>query len=145
MATPPAGQNDGVPVESLHLAVVIRRPADDVYAYASDPAHLPEWAAGLASGIREEDGRWFADSPMGAVEVAFVAANDLGVLDHEVVLPDGSRTLNPLRVLRYGDDSEVVFTLRHEEGVDDAAFEADTAAVRADLEHLKRVLESGPR
>jgi len=133
-----------VPVASLHLAVVIERTPSAVYAYASDPANLPEWAAGLAAGIREEHGRWFADSPMGPVEVAFVEGNGLGVLDHEVVLPDGRRTLNPLRVLAYGGDAEVVFTLRREEDVDDDAFAADAAAVRADLERLKQVLESRP-
>ncbi|MGN6742598.1 MAG: SRPBCC family protein [Amnibacterium sp.] len=131
-----------MPVASLHLAVVIRRPPDAVVAYASDPANLPAWAPGLAAGIRQEDGRWFADSPMGGIEVAFVAPNDLGVLDHEVVLPDGSRTLNPMRVLAHGEDSEVVFTLRREAGVDGAAFEADARAVRADLDRLRRILEA---
>ena len=134
-----------MPVASLHLTVLIDRSADAVYRYASNPANLPEWAAGLASGIREERGRWFADSPMGEVEVAFVGTNELGVLDHEVVLPDGTAVLNPLRVLPYGAGAEVVFTLRREAGVDDAAFEADVAAVGADLESLKRILESRPR
>jgi uncharacterized protein YndB with AHSA1/START domain len=133
-----------MPVASLHLAVVIDRSPEAVYAYASDPANLPEWAAGLAAGVRQENGRWFADSPMGAVEVAFVPANDLGVLDHEVVLPDGSRTLNPLRVLAYGTGAEVVFTLRREADVGEAAFAADAAAVREDLARLKRILESRP-
>ncbi|HEY8319423.1 MAG TPA: SRPBCC family protein [Amnibacterium sp.] len=134
-----------MPVASLHLTVLIDRPADAVYRYASDPANLPAWAAGLASGIREERGRWFADSPMGDVEVAFVGTNELGVLDHQVVLPDGTAVLNPLRVLSYGDGAEVVFTLRREAGVDDAAFDADVEAVRADLATLKRILESPPR
>ncbi len=131
-----------MPVESLHLAVVIDQPADVVAAYAADPANLPEWAAGLASGVREEDGRWFAESPMGPVEVAFVEANPFGVLDHDVVLPDGSRVRNPVRVLPYGDGAEIVFTLRREDGVDEAAFAADAEAVLRDLERLKRILES---
>jgi hypothetical protein len=131
-----------MPVDSLHLAVVIQRPPAEVAAFAGDPANLPAWAAGLASGIREQDGRWFADSPMGAVEVAFVPPNDLGVLDHDVVLPDGTRTSNPLRVLPYGEDAEVVFTLRRDEGVTDEAFEADARAVRDDLERLRAVLEA---
>ena len=79
---------------------------------------------------------------MGDVEVAFVGTNELGVLDHEVVLPDGTALLNPLRVLSYGTGAEVVFTLRREADVDDAAFEADADAVRADLATLKRILES---
>jgi hypothetical protein len=131
-----------MPVDSLHLAVVIQRPPAEVAAFAGDPANLPAWVAGLASGIREEGGRWFADSPMGAVEVAFVPPNDLGVLDHDVVLPDGTRTSNPLRVLPYGEDAEVVFTLRRDEGVTDEAFEADARAVRDDLERLRAVLEA---
>jgi hypothetical protein len=131
-----------MPVDSLHLAVVIQRPPAEVAAFAGDPANLPAWAAGLASGIREQDGRWFADSPMGAVEVAFVPPNDLGVLDHVVVLPDGTRTSNPLRVLPYGEDAEVVFTLRRDEGVTEEAFEADARAVRDDLERLRAVLEA---
>ena len=127
--------------ETRHLSVHVDRPAREVYAYAADPAHLPEWAAGLAGGIAQVDGEWVADSPMGRVVVRFAPPNDLGVLDHDVVLPDGTTVSNPLRVLADGDGSEVVFTLRRQPGVDDAAFEADAAAVTADLATLKRVLE----
>jgi hypothetical protein len=131
-----------MPVESRHLAVVIHRSPAEVVAFAGDPAKLPAWAAGLAAGIREDHGRWLADSPMGVVEVVFAAPNDLGVLDHDVVLPDGTRTHNPLRVLPYGDGAEVVFSLRREAGVGDEAFEADARAVREDLERLRAVLEA---
>jgi hypothetical protein len=127
--------------ESRHLSVHVDRPAAEVYRYAGDPARLPEWAAGLAGGIAQVDGEWVADSPMGRVLVRFVPANDLGVLDHDVVLPDGTTVTNPVRVLADGDGSEVVFTLRRQPGVDDAAFEADAAAIAADLATLKRVLE----
>jgi hypothetical protein len=127
--------------ESRHLSVHVDRPAAEVYRYAGDPARLPEWAAGLAGGIAQVDGEWVADSPMGPVLVRFVPANDLGVLDHDVVLPDGTTVTNPVRVLADGDGSEVVFTLRRQPGVDDAAFEADAAAIAADLATLKRVLE----
>ena len=127
--------------ESRHLTVSIDRPAADVYAYARDPANLPEWAAGLAAGIRQEDGEWVADSPMGRVVVRFVPVNDLGVLDHDVVLPDGTTTTNPVRVLADGEGSEVVFTLRRAPGTTDEQFAADAAAVTADLATLKRVLE----
>jgi Polyketide cyclase / dehydrase and lipid transport len=127
--------------ESRHLSVHVDRPAAEVYRYAADPAHLPEWAAGLAGGIEQVDGEWVADSPMGRVLVRFTPANDLGVLDHDVVLPDGTTVTNPLRVLADGDGSEVVFTLRRQPGTDDAAFEADAAAVAADLAALAQVLQ----
>jgi hypothetical protein len=129
--------------ESRHLTVSVDRPAAAVYAYVRDPAHLPAWAAGLAAGIRLEQGEWVADSPMGRVLVRFVPVNEYGVLDHDVVLPDGTVSTNPLRVLADGAGSEVVFTLRRRPGMSDEEWAADTRAVEADLGTLKRVLEAG--
>ena len=128
--------------QSRHLSVSIDQPAATVYAYVRDPAHLPEWAAGLAAGIRRERGEWVADSPMGRVLVRFVPVNEYGVLDHDVVMPDGTTTTNPLRVLADGQGSEVVFTVRRRAGMSAEEFDADTAAVSADLATLKRVVES---
>jgi hypothetical protein len=136
----PCGTMRGM-TESRHLTVSIARPAAEVYAWARDPAHLPRWAAGLASGIRLERGEWVADSPMGRVLVRFVPVNEYGVLDHDVVLPDGTTVTNPLRVLPDGAGCEVVFTVRRRPDMDHAAFEADAAAVTADLGTLQRVLE----
>lgn len=127
--------------ESQHLSVYVDRPAAEVYAFAADPAHLPDWAAGLSGSIVQRDGRWFADSPMGEVEVRFVPPNPYGVLDHDVTLPDGTTVTNPMRVLADGERCEVVFTLRRAEGMSEEDFQADVAAVRADLASLKRVLE----
>jgi len=135
--------HDADMTESRHLTVSIGRPAADVYGYVRDPAHLPAWAAGLAAGIRRERGEWVADSPMGRVLVRFVPVNEYGVLDHDVVLPDGTVSTNPLRVLSDGAGSEVVFTLRRRPGMTDEEWAADTEAIRADLGTLKTVLEAG--
>ena len=129
--------------ESRHLTVSIDRPAAAVYAYARDPAHLPDWAAGLAAGIRRERGEWVADSPMGRVLVRFVPVNEYGVLDHDVVLPDGTSVTNPLRVLADGERAEVVFTARRRPPMTDAEWAADVEAINADLERLKRAIEAG--
>ncbi|MGH3655959.1 MAG: SRPBCC family protein [Micromonosporaceae bacterium] len=129
--------------ESRHLSVVIERPADIVYEYAADPANLPTWAAGLANAALEktEEG-WVADSPMGRVVVNFVERNDFGVVDHVVTLESGERVYNPLRVVPYGEDCEVVFTVRQRPAISTDEFTRDAAAVAADLDTLKRVLES---
>ncbi len=79
---------------------------------------------------------------MGLVEVRFVGCLEFGVLDHEVILPDGTRVHNPLRVLRNDDASEVVFTLYRLPGVADDDFERDAELVREDLARLRDVLES---
>jgi polyketide cyclase/dehydrase/lipid transport protein len=125
---------------SREIAVRIARSADQVAAYARDERNLPAWAAGLAAGVEQVDGRWFTDSPMGRVEVRFTSTEP-GVLDHDVVLPSGETVTNPLRVLPAGEGSEVVFTLVRRPGMTDTEFEDDAAAVRADLDRLRTLLE----
>lgn len=129
-------------MESRHLSVVIRRDPREVAAFARSDEQLPRWAAGLASGgLRRDGDDLIVASPMGQVRVRFVTVNDLGVLDHDVTLPDGSVTHNPMRVQRHPLGAEVVFTLRRLDGVADDAFEADARAVAADLERLRSLLE----
>ena len=128
--------------EARHVSVAIDRDPAAVLAFAGDPAHLPRWAAGLASGVRPgQDGAWITDSPMGEVTVRFAPANDLGVLDHDVTLPDGNVVHNPFRVLPNGDGSEVVFTVFRRDLMDEDAFDDDAAAILADLRRLKAILE----
>ncbi|MCK9900391.1 polyketide cyclase [Parafrankia colletiae] len=130
---------------ALHLSQPIERAPEAVAAFAGNPENLPLWAAGLSSGIRCEEGRWVTDSPMGKAEVSFSGPVEHGVLDHDVTLPDGTVTHNPLRVLRNGEGSEVVFTLFQLPGVADDAFDRDVAHVRADLARLRNLLESQGR
>ncbi|MFB2585200.1 SRPBCC family protein [Herbiconiux liukaitaii] len=125
-----------------HLTRSIDAAPAEVAAVAGDPAQLPRWAAGLSSGIRWEPdgsgggGRWVTESPMGLVEVRFTGAVDEGILDHDVVLPDGSVTHNPLRILPNDGGSEVVFTLFQLPSTSDEAFAADARLVQADLARL---------
>lgn len=127
-----------------HVSVSIARPWQQVWAHAHDARRLPTWASGLAGSIREHDGAWLADSPMGEVRIEMAPRNAHGVLDHDVTLPDGRRFHNPMRVLANGDGCEVVFTLYRHEGVADADFERDAATIAADLATLKRLLEAVP-
>ena len=127
--------------ESQHLSTYIERPAAEVYAYAMNPANLPNWAAGLSGAIEQRDGRWFADSPMGEIEVIIVPENPHFVLDHDVRLPDGTSFDNPMRVIADGAGCEVVFTLRRRADQSDDDYEADATAIRTDLATLKRLLE----
>jgi hypothetical protein len=127
--------------QSRHIAESISRPASAVYAYAADPANLPAWAPGLCSSVQNVGGQWFAESPMGRVGLTFAPPNEFGVLDHHVTLPSDEVVYNPMRVIADGEGSEVVFTLRRQQGMSDAEFDRDAAAVAADLTRLKNVLE----
>ncbi|MDJ0357296.1 MAG: SRPBCC family protein [Actinomycetota bacterium] len=129
---------------SRHISTAIERPAAEVYAYASDPIHLPQWAAGLTgSPVERVDDHWLADSPMGQVRINFTGQNPYGVLDHEVTLPSGETIYNPMRVIADGGTCEVVFTIRRRPGMSEEDFARDVEAVAADLAGLKRVAETG--
>jgi uncharacterized protein YndB with AHSA1/START domain len=128
--------------ESRHVSVNIDRPAEAVYAYASDPTHLPVWAPGLCTSIESVDGRWVAESGMGRIVIDVAPPNPFGVLDHDVTVSTGETFHNPMRVLPNEDGAEVVFTVRRQAGVSDADFDRDAAAVLADLTALKQILES---
>lgn len=127
-------------MRSRHVSVVVRRPPDEVYAYAAEPDNLPRWAAGLASSEVTRDGDVLvAAGPMGEVRIAFVGRNAYGVLDHDVTTPDGTTTHNPLRVVAHPEGSEVVFSVRQPT---DDELERDARLVQADLERLRYLLES---
>lgn len=130
-------------IEARTVTVSCPVDAPAVYAYACEPAHLPKWASGLSSGIRQRDGRWFARSPMGEVEVAMAPRNDLGVMDHDVTLPDGRCVHNAFRVTPAGEGSVLTFVVLRMPGTTDAAFEADVMHVRSDLQKLCRLLDEG--
>lgn len=123
--------------------VSIERDWRAVYAVASDPRRMPEWASGLASGLTPDGEDWVAaGGALGEVRVRFTPPNDLGVIDHVVTMPDGTRVHNALRVTPNGDGAEVSFIVLRQTGMDDAAFAADAAHVAKDLQTLKALLEA---
>ena len=91
--------------EVRNISVSIGRAPMDVYAFAGNGENLPRWATGLGQTIRDVGGEWIADGPLGRVKIRFAAPNDLGVLDHDVVLPSGTTVHNPMRVVPNGAGS----------------------------------------
>lgn len=131
--------------ETVVVSQAIDAPADAVYAFASRMDNLPLWASGLAAGIVQRDGHWFAQSPMGEVRVDMAPANAFGVMDHDVTLPDGTTVHNAFRVTPCGDGCLLTFVVLRLEGVDLESFEADVAHVRRDLVTLKQKMEQPAR
>jgi len=125
-----------------HISIGIDRAPQDVYLFASDPANLPAWASGIGEAIEFVDGNWVVDSPGGRLKIEFADPNPLGVLDHMVTMNTGEAFYNPMRVIRSGEGSEVVFSLYRAPGVDDAEYETDAATIATDLATLKRLLEA---
>lgn len=128
---------------ALQLSVSIQRPAKDVYEYAANPENLSKWASGLSKAKVARAGDWWvAESPMGQVKIQFAEKNAFGVMDHDVMLPNGEVFHNPFRVVKNGGGSELIFTLYRQPQMDDAAFEADAQMIRQDLAKIKSLLES---
>lgn len=125
----------------VHISRALDHDVASVSRVAGNPENFPSWAAGLSAGIRHEDGRWLTDSPMGVVEVAFSGPVELGILDHDVTLPDGSIVRNAFRVVANDRGSEAVFTLFRRDGMSQADFESDAEIVREDLDRLATLLD----
>lgn len=126
---------------SRHINVSINRPADQVYEFVSNPENLPRWVAGLNGSIKNLNGDWIAESPVGRVKVEFAGKNNFGVLDHDVTLPSGEKVYNPMRVFPNNDGSELVFTLYRRPDMSDRMFSDDAEAVTRDLKKLKTLME----
>jgi len=114
----------------------------EAYKFASNPANLPQWIQSFCVSFKQSDDEWQMETPTGWVGIRFVPANEFGVLDHVVTLPDGQSILNPMRVVANGDGCEIMFTLFQVPEMDDEQFVKDAEMVEADLRTLKTVLES---
>jgi hypothetical protein len=128
-------------MEVRHVSVSVDSPPEAVYGFAARIENLPKWATGLCQTIRNVNGEWIADGPVGKVKVRFAKRNAFGVLDHDVVLESGDTIHNPIRVVPNGAGSEVMFTLLRQPGVPAEKFAEDAKAVKRDLRTLKALLE----
>ena len=128
-------------LEARTVSVSIARTAADVYDYAADPSHLPDWS--FFDSVTPAGDAWTAVVPGGdRVTIRFTAGNHLGVLDHTVELPGGEVVPVVMRVVPNGAGSELLFTVFRRPGGTDADLDADIAAVRTDLTRLKQHLEA---
>ena len=133
------------PKTSRHVSVWIEAVPEAVYEFVADLPEWRRWAAGLAGGgLRQTADGWVADSPTGEMTVELAPPNEFGVLDHVVRMPSGEAVYNPMRVIPGGVGEprcEVVFTVRRRSGMTETEFDADAAAVAADLQTLRGLLE----
>jgi hypothetical protein len=124
------------------LSISIHRAPADVYLFVHNGANLPAWAHGVGTSVKPDGDAFVADGPLGRATIRFAPANQLGVLDHDVTLPNGTTVHNPMRVMPNGAGSTVSFTLFQLVGVTTEQLEKDAQMVEADLQRLKQVLEA---
>lgn len=133
-----------MPREIKVISATIDAPAHAVYEFARRRENLHRWAAGLASADIEQEGdHWGADSPMGRVQIRMAPRNDFGVLDHDVMTPDGTTTHNAFRVTPVDAGCALTFVVLRAAGASADDFERDAALVAQDLKTLKGLMERG--
>ena len=95
----------------------------------------------LGSRFERDGDEWVVRDPGGKlVRMRTAGPNPFGVLDHDVFV-DGQVVHIAMRVVPNSDGAEVTFLLLKTPGMSDAEFERDKAAVQADLEALKVLME----
>jgi len=129
--------------QAHNISISIERDLHEVYDFTSRPENFPLWATGLATNLEPESDHWVAHSPDGPVRVRFTPANDYGVLDHHVTLPNGTEVHVPMRVVANESGSEVIFTLYRTPGMSEEILARDIELVTKDLAVLKGLLEDG--
>src|SRR5215467_12877795 len=127
--------------EVRYLSVSIDLESQAVYAFTSNPENLPRWASGLGQGVKRAGEHWEVITEQGTVGLRFAPHNAYGVLDHTVVLADGTEVYVPMRVVPNGQGSEVMLVLFRQPEMDDATFDRDAGLIQNDLSALKALLE----
>jgi hypothetical protein len=112
-----------------------------VYEFVSNLENLPRWAGMAFRSIKRLNGEWIAETPQGTVKVSLIERNEFGVLDHYVKTSAGIEIFVPMRVVKNGDGSEVMFTLFQTLGMSDESFAEDAKLVEHDLNSLKNTME----
>jgi hypothetical protein len=127
--------------EVRYLSVSIEREPEAVYAFTSNPENLPQWASGLGKGVKRAGEDWEVKTEQGTVGLRFTPHNGYGVLDHTVVLSDGTEVYVPMRMMPNGKGSEVMLVLFRQPDTDDTEFARDAGLMQNDLRSLKALLE----
>jgi hypothetical protein len=131
-------------LKSTSLTVSINRDPRRVYEFISNLENLPKWASRAFQSIKQVKGEWIVETPQGAAKVVLAQRNEFGVLDHYVSLPSlGVEVYVPMRVVKNGNGSEVIFTLFHASNMSEEKSAQDMKMVEQDLKNLKNIMEEG--
>ncbi|WP_137137095.1 SRPBCC family protein [Rhizobium sp. FKY42] len=130
-------------LETKVVNASIQRDWRQVYAFASQPEKMAQWASGLGNGLEDAGDHWLVDGgPLGKVKVRFSPQNDHGIVDHWVEMPSGMTVYNAFRIVKNGDGAEALFLVTRLPGMSEEQFEQDARHVATDLDNLKRIMES---
>jgi len=128
--------------EVIHVSILA--PRQQVVDFLADVTNWKTWAPWVRAVSKSSARDWTIDTDAGRMNLRFVEANSLGVLDHTVTLASGVRVHNSMRVLANDSGSELVMIVFQTPPASSDQFERDVQAVRDDLARIKKVLEAMP-
>ena len=126
---------------SRTISVSIKRDPKVVYEFVLNLENFPRWARSTFQSIKQLNGNWVAETTQGSVTIDLTERNNFGILDHFVKLSSGAVIFVPMRVIKNGEGSEVIFTLFQTAYVPDDKFAEDAKSVKQDLNILKNLVE----
>ena len=126
---------------SMTISVTIKRDPKIVYEFVLNLKNIPRWARSTFQSIRQLNGKWVAETAQGSVTIDITERNNFGILDHYVKFSSGAVIFVPMRVIKNGDGSEVIFTLFQTAEIPDDKFAEDAKSVKKDLNILKNLVE----
>jgi len=95
---------------SRTISVSIKRDPKVVYEFVLNLENFPRWARSTFQSIKQLNGNWVAETTQGSVTIDLTERNNFGILDHFVKLSSGAVIFVPMRVIKNGEGSEVIFT-----------------------------------
>lgn len=129
-------------LKSRTLSVSIGCDLQTVYEFVSNLENLPQWAKTFCRSVKQSGGGWVIDTPHGPMKISIAGKNEAGIVDHCVSPAPGVEIFVPMRVVRNGAGSEVLFTVFQQLGMSDEQYAEDIGLVEQDLATLKRTLEA---
>ena len=126
---------------SRTISVSIRRDPKVVYEFVLNLENFPRWARSTFQSIKQLNGKWVAETAQGSVTIDLTERNNFGILDHYVKLSSDAVIFIPMRVIKNGDGSEVIFTLFQTADMPDDKYAEDAKSVEQDLNILKNLVE----
>jgi hypothetical protein len=126
---------------SRTISVSIKRDPKVVYEFVLNLENFPRWARSTFQSIKQLNGNWVAETTQGSVTIDLTERNNFGILDHFVKLSSGAVIFVPMRVIKNGEGSEVIFTLFQTADMPYDKFDEDAKSVEQDLNILKNLVE----
>jgi len=129
--------------EAVHVSILV--PPREVVEFLADVNNWKTWAPWIRTVSKASARDWTVETDGGTLQMRFVEANALGVLDHTVSLASGVSVYNAMRVSANGAGSELSMVVLQTPPASNVEFERDVQAVRDDFARIKKVLEGAAR